>query len=99
MDAVERLITTCISDREVDVTTSCIYAHVHRVCSVIFRYFQISVAWLGINISVDKENAELLESDEPYVLVANHQAALDVLSALEPRVGPSAQSRRDRLQQ
>jgi 1-acyl-sn-glycerol-3-phosphate acyltransferase len=33
---------------------------------------------MGITIRI--ENAELLESDEPFVMIANHQAALDVYS-------------------
>ena len=46
--------------------------------ALIFKIFQISLFWM--NIRVRLENEELLESDEPFVLIANHQAALDVYS-------------------
>ena len=48
--------------------------------SVMFKAFQIAVSWMNIRISIDKVNSELLETDEPYVMIANHQAALDVFS-------------------
>jgi 1-acyl-sn-glycerol-3-phosphate acyltransferase len=38
----------------------------------------MSVAWMNIKIRV--ENEELLNSEEPFVLIANHQAAVDVYS-------------------
>lgn len=38
----------------------------------------MSLFWMGIKVRL--ENKELLESDEPFVLIANHQAALDVYS-------------------
>ncbi|KAI6173450.1 1-acyl-sn-glycerol-3-phosphate acyltransferase [Aphelenchoides besseyi] len=43
---------------------------------IIFDSFVKTCSWMQINIQV--ENQELLESDEPYVMIANHQAALDV---------------------
>lgn len=33
---------------------------------------------MGLKVRI--ENEELLESDEPFVMIANHQAALDVYS-------------------
>jgi len=43
---------------------------------LIFKMFQLTCFWLNIKITI--ENKELLESDEPYVMIGNHQAALDV---------------------
>lgn len=45
---------------------------------VVFWFFHLFTRWLNITYKI--ENAELLESDEPYVLIANHQSAIDVLT-------------------
>lgn len=38
----------------------------------------MSLFWMGIKVRI--ENEELLESEGPFVIIANHQAALDVYS-------------------
>ncbi|KHN79362.1 Putative 1-acyl-sn-glycerol-3-phosphate acyltransferase acl-1 [Toxocara canis] len=43
-----------------------------------FRIFQFSTFWMGTKF--DLRNMHYTESDKPYILIANHQSALDVLS-------------------
>ncbi|CAD5234744.1 unnamed protein product [Bursaphelenchus xylophilus] len=45
---------------------------------VIFNVFHKLGVWMNIEYTV--ENPELLVSEEPYVIIANHQAALDVFT-------------------
>ncbi|KAK0404580.1 hypothetical protein QR680_017523 [Steinernema hermaphroditum] len=44
----------------------------------IFYWFQQSVRWLGMEVTL--RHPERLESAEPFVIVANHQSALDVFT-------------------
>uniref|UniRef100_A0A1I7YNB0 1-acyl-sn-glycerol-3-phosphate acyltransferase n=1 Tax=Steinernema glaseri TaxID=37863 RepID=A0A1I7YNB0_9BILA len=44
----------------------------------IFHYFQQSVRWLGMEVTL--RHAERIESEEPFVMVANHQSAIDVFT-------------------
>ncbi|CAD5229056.1 unnamed protein product [Bursaphelenchus okinawaensis] len=46
--------------------------------AIIFGVFHKLGTWM--NIEYEIENEELLESEEPYVLIANHQAAIDVFT-------------------
>lgn len=46
--------------------------------SVIFLFLQRLASWTRIRFRV--ENEELLDTEEPFILIANHQSALDVLS-------------------